>query len=81
MRGVLIVVFFGAVSWLSPFPLFAHHSFATHYDSNRSMELRGTVVRFSMRSPHSFLYLEVESERGESITWEIEMASVPLLRR
>lgn len=34
-----------------------------------------------MRSPHSFLYLEVESDSGESVTWEIEMASVPLLRR
>jgi hypothetical protein len=81
MRGALILVFCGALSWLCPAPLFAHHSFATHYDSTRPMELVGTVVDFSMRSPHSFLYLEVESNRGELITWEIEMASVPLLRR
>jgi len=81
MRGVLILVFYGALSWLYPLPLFAHHSFATHYDANRPMELRGTVVEFSMRSPHSFLHLEVESESGEPVRWEIEMASVPLLRR
>jgi hypothetical protein len=81
MRGVLILVFCGALSWLCPVPLFAHHSFATHYDQSRPMELRGTVVEFSMRSPHSFLYLEVESESGEQVTWEIEMASIPLLRR
>jgi len=81
MRGVLILVFCGAASWLCPFPLLAHHSFATHYDPNRSMDLRGTVVDFSMRSPHSFLHLEVESESGEPVTWEIEMGSIPLLRR
>lgn len=64
-----------------PLALPAHHSFATHYDPTRSMELRGTVVSFSFRSPHSFLYLDAASENGEGVTWEIEMASVPLLRR
>ena len=81
MRRVLVLMFCGALSWLYPFPLFAHHSFATHYDPNRSMDLRGTVVEFSMRSPQSFLHLEVESESCELVTWEIEMGSIPLLRR
>ena len=81
MRNLLdraICVLFGSI-W--PLALFAHHSFATHYDPARSMDLRGTVVDFSFRSPHSFLYLEAAGENGESVTWEIEMASVPLLRR
>ena len=64
-----------------PLALRAHHSFASHYDPTRSMELRGTVVDFSLRSPHSFLYVDAASESGASVTWEIEMASVPLLRR
>ena len=64
-----------------PLPVRAHHSFATHYDPTRSIELHGRVVDFSYRSPHSFLYLEAASERGDAVTWEIEMASVPLLRR
>lgn len=81
MRGVLILVFCGALAWLCPSPLFAHHSFITHYDRDRPMELRGAVVRFEMRSPHSFLYLDVASDSGETVTWEIEMASIPLLRR
>ena len=64
-----------------PLPVRAHHSFATHYDPTRSIELHGRVIDFSYRSPHSFLYLEAASERGDAVTWEIEMASVPLLRR
>ena len=81
MRDLLnpaICVFLGSL-W--PLALPAHHSFASHYDPTRSMELRGTVVNFSFRSPHSFLYLDAASENGASVTWEIEMASVPLLRR
>ena len=74
--GICVLI---ALIWPRALP--AHHSFASHYDPTRSMELRGTVVSFSFRSPHSFLYLDEASENGESVTWEIEMASVPLLRR
>lgn len=74
IMGAAIVVAWPQVST-------AHHSFATHYDPTRSMDLRGTVVEFSFRSPHSFLYLESADANGDSVTWEIEMASIPLLRR
>lgn len=80
MRKLSIPVFC-ATSLFWPLSLPAHHSFATHYDPSRSIELRGTVVDFSLRSPHSFLYLEAENESGEPVTWEVEMASIPLLRR
>ncbi len=81
MRNLLhssVCIFAGSI-W--PLALPAHHSFASHYDPTRSMDLRGTVVDFSFRSPHSFLYLDTAGEDGERVTWEIEMASVPLLRR
>ena len=53
-----------------PLALPAHHSFVSHYDPTRSVELRGTVVDFSFRSPHSFLYLDAASPNGERLTWE-----------
>jgi hypothetical protein len=45
------------------------------------MQLQGSVADFSFGSPHSFLYLDAENENGDSVRWEIEMASIPLLRR
>jgi hypothetical protein len=81
MRKLLNLVICVSIGSIWPVALPAHHSFASHYDPTRSLELRGTVVNFSYRSPHSFLYLDAPSENGESVTWEIEMASVPLLRR
>ncbi len=66
---------------LLPLAAVAHHSFITHYDASRSMQLQGSVAEFSFGSPHSFLYLDAENESGEVVRWEIEMASIPLLRR
>ena len=81
MRNLLNPAIYVLIGSVWPLALPAHHSFASHYDPTRSMELRGTVVSFSFRSPHSFLYLDETGANGESVTWEIEMASVPLLRR
>lgn len=81
MRNFLHPAIWLTMGSIWPLVLPAHHSFATHYDPTRSMELQGTVDRFSFRSPHSFLYLDAASENGETVTWEIEMASVPLLQR
>ena len=64
MRNFLILVVGSMLSSAWSLPLFAHHSFITHYDASRSMQLQGTVVDFSFRSPHSFLYIDAENERG-----------------
>jgi len=81
MRNLLYPAICFLLGSIWPLTLPAHHSFASHYDPTRSMDLRGTVLEFSYRSPHSFLHLESASDSGERTTWEIEMASVPLLRR
>jgi hypothetical protein len=56
--------------WVAP--LVAHHTSLEQYSASRPIELRGTVVDFSFRNPHSFLHLEVEDESGESMIYEIE---------
>jgi hypothetical protein len=81
VRIFLVLAVGSACSSFYALPSWAHHSFVTHYDPGRSMQIRGTVVDFSFRSPHSFLYVDAEDESGEAVTWEIEMASIPLLRR
>lgn len=59
----------------------AHHSFVTHYDPSRSMELEGVVAEFSFRSPHSFIFVDTTDSNGEVTNWEIELHSVPVLSR
>lgn len=81
MRNFLIPAICAVMGSFWPLLLPAHHSFVTHYDPTRSMELRGTVLDFFLKSPHSFLYVEAASESGDNVTWEIEMPSIPLLRR
>ena len=59
----------------------AHHSFATHYDSNNVVEIAGVLSDVKMRSPHSFFEVEVANDDGTTETWEVEAHAVPILRR
>jgi hypothetical protein len=59
----------------------AHHSFATHYDKNNIVEIKGILSDVKMRSPHSFFEVDVVNENGETETWEVEAHAVPILRR
>ncbi len=61
-------------------PACAHHSFATHYLMDQSMEITGVVTEASLRNPHSFFTLEVMTDVG-IVEWEVEAHAVPLLRR
>ena len=66
---------------MASFSAAAHHSFATHYDRNNVVEIKGTLSDVKMRNPHSFFEVEVVNEDGETETWEVEAHAVPVLRR
>jgi hypothetical protein len=62
----------------------AHHSFAV-FDLGKRIELRGEVVEFKLRSPHSSFVVNarvfVEGEpRGGVETWRIESDALAILR-
>ena len=64
----------------------AHHSAAV-FDSDKVIELRGVVVDFKLRSPHSSFVVDARAfskdgvEIGNGVArWEIESESVPVLR-
>ncbi len=59
----------------------AHHSFATHYILDQPIELSGTVTEITLRNPHSFIMMDVTNEQGVTEEWEVEIHSVPLMRR
>ena len=54
---------------------YAHHSFGATYDVSKEVSLKGTIVQVSLRSPHSFFFVEVSAPKGEPQRWSIEGAS------
>jgi hypothetical protein len=49
----------------------AHHSFAATYDESKTIEIKGKVVVFSFRNPHSLITVEV-TEKGAKRRWAVE---------
>jgi len=66
---------------LSFLPLSAHHSFAAEYDREKPIKLTGTVTRFDLTNPHSWIYLEAKGPDGKVATWGFETASLLALYR
>ena len=58
-----------------------HHSVRMHYVPEQSVELKGIVAEYTLRSPHSFIFVDVRNDDGEIERWEVELASLAHLRR
>jgi hypothetical protein len=50
---------------------YAHHSFAATYDESKTIEIRGKVVVFSFRNPHSLITVEV-TDKDKKVRWAVE---------
>jgi len=59
----------------------AHHSFVASYDPSQVTEMTGVVAEYVLRSPHSYMFMDVENEAGDVQRYEVEMASLPMMRR
>jgi uncharacterized Zn ribbon protein len=66
----------GVFVFLSAVPLFAHHSFATQYDKDNPITLKGSVTMLDLVNPHSWLYVHVKDAKGELISWGIELGPI-----
>jgi hypothetical protein len=59
----------------------AHHSFTLHFDMSRQIEIRGIVVDYKLRSPHSSLvvdgisYIDGVAQETTPVRWEIESSA------
>ena len=49
---------------LSTLPAHAHHSFGGTYNVDQKITIKGKIAQVTLRSPHSFLYVEVENGDG-----------------
>jgi hypothetical protein len=71
MRVASLALSAAAVLLLWSLPAQTHHSFAGTYDADKQLTIKGKMAQFSLRSPHSFFYVEVEGE-GKVQRWVIE---------
>lgn len=76
LNALLAVLVLGAVTRVQ-----AHHSFYAEFDSNKQVELEGTVVQMEWKNPHSWLVINVVNDKGENEEWRIEGGSPNVLMR
>ena len=50
----------------------AHHSFASEFDANQPVSLKGTVTKVEFINPHSWIHIEVTNADGTKAAWEVE---------
>jgi hypothetical protein len=81
MKWKLSVFAVAAGLLLAAVPVRAHHSFAAEYDKSKPLKLTGTVTKFDLTNPHSWIYIDVTGEDGKVVNWGFETASPSNLYR
>ena len=65
-------VFLVLVLLIGAAPSLAHHSFAAHYDMQKSITIQGTLVNVRITNPHSWFFLDVKESDGTISRWSFE---------
>ena len=61
-------------------PILAHHSTA-EYDMTAVTPIKGTVTKFEWSNPHAYIYIETKDDKGNTVEWTGELASLGMLSR
>jgi hypothetical protein len=78
LRLALAVAGFGL---LSSIPVAAHHSFAAEFDGTKAIRLRGTLTKIEWTNPHTYFYLDVKDDSGNTVNWGCEAGAPGALSR
>lgn len=78
-RRLLLTVF--AATLMSSGAAFAHHSFQATYDTEHTITIKGTLVNFDFRNPHSFIHVMAPDKKGKMQRWGIEWSTASVLQR
>lgn len=75
MRRNLLALAAGACLVLTVSPIWAHHAFAQEFDEKKPITLRGTVTKWELINPHSWIHMDVKSADGKVTEWMVEGGS------
>jgi hypothetical protein len=56
-------------------PVLAHHAFAADFSVDNPVVIKGTVTKFQLVNPHSWLYLVVRNPDGSVTQWGFEFGA------
>lgn len=63
-------------------PAFAHHAFASQFDIEKPVTLKGTLTKIQWMNPHSWIHMDVKDAKGAGTTsWAIEFGAPNILMR
>lgn len=79
MKLLELMITASAVIGMSP--AWAHHSFAAEFDERKPIVLQGTVTKWELTNPHSWIHLDVKGSNGAVVPWAIEGGSPNALFR
>ncbi len=70
MKNVLLILSLALIA--QPIVVSAHHSFASEFDANQPISLKGSVTKVEFINPHSWIHIEVTNADGSKAAWEVE---------
>jgi hypothetical protein len=76
----LILVVALAALVVSSLPALAHHSGA-EFDSNKTIEITGTIKEFQFKNPHTWIQVVVDDGKGQPVEWSLEWGAPNSLGR
>jgi len=71
MRTTLAV----AALLLTALPALPHHAFASEFDIGKPLKLQGTVTKWELVNPHSWIRMDVKGPDGKVVNWMVEGGS------